>query len=81
MKKLALITLCMTLTSCAAMYSPKKTEFYKDNKLVKTYIGRGIFDKNDSFDTYRIWALDDWRYYEFTCASCEVVETIIEQKK
>jgi len=82
MKK-ALLTLVIVscLTGCSSMYKVKKTEFYKDQKLVKTFIGRGVFDASEWFGTYKIWAKDDWKFYEYKCEDCEVVETIIEEKK
>ena len=82
MRKMILLSLLIvTVSGCTSMYKAKRTEFYKDQKLVKTFIGRGIFDASEWFGTYKIWAKDDWKFYEYKCEDCEVVETNIEEKK
>jgi hypothetical protein len=81
MKKIILVAMAVLVTGCSTMYPTKKTEFYKDGKLVKTYIGRGMYDFNGSYDTYRIWSMDSWKYYEFKCSKCEIVETPVAQGK
>lgn len=83
MKLLLAITLCFSIMGCAA-YKPKRTEFYnKEGKLVKSFIGRGVFDGNDWLGTYKIWVpysqtSSSWNYYEYTCQECKVVEVTLE---
>ena len=77
MKKIAIVALALMITGCSTLYKPKKTQFYKDGKLVQTFVGRGIFDSNTFFGTYKIWAKQGWKYYDYRCENCEVVETEI----
>ena len=77
MKKLLLATLILSLTACSA-YKPKKTVFYKNGQAVKTFTGYGVFDGNEWFGTYKIWAAGKgWSYYEYKCSDCTYVETEI----
>ena len=80
MKKLILATTMILLVGCSA-YKPKRTEFYKNGVLQKTFVGRGIYDGNESFGYYKIWALHDWAYFEYTCRECAVVETVLPEVK
>lgn len=79
MRKALLIALTIGLTGCTAI-PPKRTDFYKNGRLVKTIVGRGVFDGNDWFGTYRVWAMNGNSYYEYRCLDCEIVETPIEQR-
>lgn len=80
MKKVVLFAMLVIVVGCSS-FKPKKTKFYKDNKLVKTFVGRGIFDGNERFGIYKVWALNGWAYYQFTCEKCTVVETPIQEQK
>ncbi len=78
MRLLPLMLLALVLAGCAS--TPKRTQFYKDGKLVKTFVGRGVFDGNTWFGTYKIWTSKGWSYYEYRCDRCEVVETPLEAR-
>ena len=78
-KKVVLFALIITLTGCSSLYKPKKTVFYKNSQPVKTFVGRGVFDGNEWFGTYKIWTAEGWSYYEYRCEGCEVVETEIQK--
>lgn len=80
MKKLLIIFGLMAVVGCSA-FKPKKTDFYKNGRLLKSYVGRGVFDANELLGTYKIWAMSGWRYYEYSCDGCEIKETIIEGAK
>jgi len=62
------------------MIHPKRTDFYKNGKLVKSITGKGVFDANEWTGTYRIWASNGNSYYEFKCLDCEVVEIDLARK-
>jgi hypothetical protein len=78
MKKVIALVALVSLFGCASMYKTKKTTFYKNGVVVKTFVGRGIYDGNDWFGTYKIWSLKDWQYYEFTCRDCTYTEEVIQ---
>ena len=72
MKRLFALAILVSLVGCKSMYPVKKTEFYKNHQLVKTFIGRGIWAQDN--DTYRIWCPTTWCSYVYECRNCEVVE-------
>jgi hypothetical protein len=80
MKSILLIGLVLSLVGCSS-FKPKRTDFYKDGKIVKSVVGRGVFDGNDWFGTYKIWAPEGWKFYEYHCDGCNVVETELSEKK
>jgi hypothetical protein len=80
MKRMFLLGLALVVAGCSA-YRPKRTEFYKDGRLVKTFVGRGVFDGNDWFGTYKIWAPEGWKFYEYRCDGCTIVEVELAEKK
>lgn len=73
-----MLLLGWVLSGCAAV--TKRTDFYKDGKIVKTFFGHGVWDANEYLGSYKIWAMHGWNYYEYTCDKCQVVETPLEQK-
>lgn len=79
MKKLLLLSLILCLTGCSTLHKPKRTDFYKNGRLVKSFVGRGVYSGDDWLGSYKIWAMKDWHYYEYTCIDCQVVETEIKQ--
>ena len=80
MRRMFLLGLILIAAGCSA-YKPKRTDFYKDGKLVKSFVGRGVFDASEWFGTYKIWATQDWKFYEYRCEDCKVVETVLPEKK
>lgn len=75
MKRLLIVALALSMTACSA-YKPKKTVFYKNGQIVKTFNGYGVFDGNEWFGTYKIWASGkNWNYYSYKCDGCTFVET------
>lgn len=68
----------LLLTGCSAM-TPKKTDFYKDGRLVKTIYGRGVFDGDDWTGINRIWALKGNGYYQYKCPDCTIIETELKK--
>jgi len=81
MKRLVLGILIASLTGCAA-YKPKTTTFYdQSGKVVKSFNGRGIWDGDENLGLYKVWAMDNNSYYEYSCRRCTYVETLIPEKK
>lgn len=74
MKRLLLIALL--LTGCSA-YQPKRTQFIKNGTVVKTFVGRGVFDGSEGSGVYKIWAPQGWAYYEYKCQDCQIIEAPI----
>jgi hypothetical protein len=77
-----IVALALTLTvGCTTINKPKKTSFYKNGQLVKTFVGRGVFDGSEWFGTYKIWTMDGWKYYKYRCDGCTIVETPIQETR
>jgi len=77
MKKTMLVLMAMMLAGCGA-FKPKKTEFIKDGKVVRSVNGLGVFEGDDNLGYYKVWALNGRDYYEVNCRKCDIIETEVK---
>lgn len=79
MKKVLLALSCLFLFGCSS-FDAKKTDFYKNGRLVKSCVGKGIFDGDDWTGVYKVWKLNGNGYYQYKCIDCDIVETVLTKK-
>ena len=77
MKTIGALLLALVLVGCSA-YKPKRTDFYKDGKLVHSVVGRGLYEGDDQLGRYKVWASTKLDYYDIHCEKCEIKQTEIK---